>query len=321
MRALVVRFSAIGDCVMAVPVADSIRRRYPDAHITWAVEPRCSPVIETKRLVNSLALFARDDWEKSRWSPSTWLDQLRAYTSLRKYRFDIGIDLQGHSKTALCLRLAKPKKRISARGHDALSKRLNPITPIARGDMHTVEHNLLTLSQLGDFPTDARFVMPDLTEERAAVKKLFPSGKPVATISVSTGNRKKTYPLESWAKVGESLQKSGFCVAFLGGPGDPPSPLPGAVDLVGKLALADTMAAVSLSDIHLAGDTGSGHMAAAYGIPVVSVFGQTNPAHYRPYTERGMVLDGDGSTANVKPEEVILAADALLERKGEAIPS
>ena len=119
MNALIVRFSAIGDCVMAVPVASAIREKYPDAHISWAVEPRCAGVVDTERLVNETLLFPRDAWESKRWSPATWASQLRTYLGMRKRRYDIGIDLQGHAKTALCLRIAKPKKRISAWGKDS----------------------------------------------------------------------------------------------------------------------------------------------------------------------------------------------------------
>lgn len=321
MRALVVRFSAIGDCVMASPVAASIRRKDSAAHIVWAVEPRCSPVIETETLVNRLAMFPRDDWEQRRWSPATWLDQLRTYLGLRKERFDLGIDLQGQSKTALCLALAKPPKRIAVRGHDALSKRLNPILDVPRGDMHSVEHGLLALTRLGDFSTEAQFVMPRLNDERKAVASMLPSGKRLATISVSAGNAKKTYPLERWEEIARHLMSKGLAVAFLGGPGDPPASVPGTVDLVGKLALAQTMAAVAMSDLHLAADTGTGHMAAAYKVPVVSVFGQTRPSVFRPYTDRGIVLDGAGSTLNVTTEQVIEAATSLLERKHEAVSS
>jgi ADP-heptose:LPS heptosyltransferase len=68
------------------------------------------------------------------------------------------------------------------------------------------------------------------------------------------------------------------------------------------------MAAVALSSVHLAADTGTGHIAAAYGTPVVSVFGPTQPQNYRPYTDRGIVLRGPEDTTNVPPDDVLAAA-------------
>jgi ADP-heptose:LPS heptosyltransferase len=321
MRALVVRFTAIGDCVMAVPVASAIRAKYPDAHITWAVEPYCSPVIDTERLVNEAILFPRDDWQRHRWSPKTWRDQLKTYLSMRGRNFDIGIDLQGHAKTAMCLRLAKPRKRIAVAAKDLVAKRLNPKVEVGRMDKHTIEHGLFALSKLEDFPTDVQFIMPRLRAECEAVSKRLTNGKPLATISISAGGSAKIYPVDRWATVAQGLISRGFQVAFLGGPKDPASPLPSARDWVGKLTLRESMAAVSLSAIHLAADTGSGHMAAAYNVAVVSVFGTTSVRWYRPYTSNGIVLDGQGAISAITPDQILDASDRLLERSSEAISS
>lgn len=321
MKALVVRFTAIGDCVMAVPVATAIRTKYPDAHITWAVEPYCAPVIDTEKLVNEVVLFPRDKWEEHRWSPKTWRDQFRTYASMRKRNFDIGIDCQGQAKTALCLRFAKPKKCIAVKGHDVLSKSLNPVLEITRGQMHSVEHSMLGLSRLGDFPSDVKFIMPALVDEKNSVRARYSNDRPLATISVSAGGPKKLYPPENWLAVTDGLIARGFQVAFLGGPKDATIPHEKALDWVGKLNLREAMAAVALSDVHLAADTGTGHMAAAYNTPVVSVFGRTKPYWYRPYTTNGIVLDGKGSMLNVTPEQVIEAAETLVGRNREKISS
>ena len=319
MKALIVRFSAIGDCVMAVPVAVSIREKYPDAEIVWAVEPYCSPVINTATLVNEVALYPRDEWERNRWSPKTWRNQLKTYASMRKRDFDLGIDLQGQAKTAICLRMAKPKKRIASKGHDFLSQKLNPVLSTTRGQMHTIEHSMMALRELGDFSSDIRFVMPSLEKEQSRVCGLVKGDRPLATISISTGQVKKQYPVEGWVEVAKGLMQRGYEVAFLGGRGDPASPLPEALNWVGTLNLSEAMAAVKLSAIHLAADTGTGHMSAAYGVPVVSVFGRTKTYWYRPYTTNGIVLDGQGSM-NITPQQILEAADNLAARS-EAISS
>src|SRR5690242_8041064 len=112
---------------MSVPVAVSIRERFPDGFLIWAVETRCAAVVETETLVDRRMEFPRDKWKKARWSAQTWREQLARYLSLRKLKLDYGIDLQGHSKTALCLRLANPKARIAVRATDSLARMLNPM--------------------------------------------------------------------------------------------------------------------------------------------------------------------------------------------------
>ncbi|MFY9234954.1 MAG: glycosyltransferase family 9 protein [Fimbriimonadaceae bacterium] len=325
MKFLLVRFSAIGDCVMAAQAATSVRRACPDAFIAWAVESRCAAVVSSRssppnplspgagegELVDLRYEFPRDRWRSSRWSPVTWWDSLRTYSGLRKHRFDFGLDLQGHSKTALCLYLAKPKRRLAAQATDSLAKRLNPVAAGDPGSMHVVEWNHLVLSQLGDFPAIDRPMMPSLESERARVIPLLgPTPDRIATISTGAGALDKQWLIERWMSVGEALEERGFAVSYLGGPTDP-HPSQGG-DLVGRLPLNETMAAVKASAIHLCSDTGTGHIAAAYGVPVVSVFGPTDPARYRPWTDRGRVLRNGRETSGTSVEDVLAAVDSLL---------
>ena len=96
-RVLIVRFSAIGDCIMAAWPVSSIRKAWPDSWIAWAVQMRCSPVVDTATLVDSRHIFPRERWKRSGWSPAVWREQLVAYSRLRRQRLDYGFDFQGHS--------------------------------------------------------------------------------------------------------------------------------------------------------------------------------------------------------------------------------
>lgn len=295
-RVLIVKFSSIGDCVMAVPVASRIRRSEPGAFIAWAVDPRCAAVLETKALVNLRYDIPWEDWKRRKVGTLT---QLRHYLKLREYKFDLGIDLQGHAKTAICLRLCGASRRISSLAIDPLARALNPLA--RRGSaVHTVERNLETLAEVFSGKGDASPIMPSLPRTGTL--------EDMVTISVGTGHPSKNYA--RWAEVADLLLKQGQPVAFLGGPGEV-APSPRALDLVGKLTLEETMARVVASRVHLAADTGSGHIAAAYRVPVVSVFGYTNPDMYRPYTELGVVLDAGKEMAGVTPEQIVEAACAF----------
>ncbi|MCO5298142.1 MAG: glycosyltransferase family 9 protein [Fimbriimonadaceae bacterium] len=312
---LFVRFSAIGDCVMALPAVTAVRQAIPGAFIAWAVDSRCAPVIDTRRLVDHVQEFPRDRWKRESWSVATWRDQVRHYLLLRRFRFDFGIDLQGHSKTALCLRLASPKRSVSVPATDVFARILNRPCRTEIGALHTVEAHLAVLGELGDFPAPSGPILPDLTREREAVLPRLPQD-PFATLSTGAGAPNKLYPPALWSQVGARLQSAGVSVVWTGGPGDAVPELPGATSLVGALTLRESMAAIAGSAVHLSGDTGSGHLAAAYGVPTVTVFGPMDPARYRPYTHRGTVLREGGDPANVRPEAIAAAALAFLEEDG-----
>jgi ADP-heptose:LPS heptosyltransferase len=304
-RYLIVRFSAIGDCVMAAWAATAIRQKHPDAFLAWAVEGRCAPVIDRYSLVTQRHEFPRDKWKLRRWSPQTWREQVVKYLRLRKLDFDFGVDLQGHSKTALCLYLANPRERISAGGTDGLSARLNPIKRGRPEGMHTVEWNNAVIETFDDFQIPERPILPDVPSDREP---------DLVTISVSAGHPDKAYPAENWRVIAEKLLAEGFRVTFLGGPSDTPIDLPGSTDCVGKLRLKETLSKVAKSAVHLAADTGTGHMAAAVGTPVVSIFGPTDPRVYRPYCHHGTVLKVSDRPSDVSVEVVLEAAHGYLAR-------
>lgn len=310
---LVVRFSAIGDCVMTAHAVTAIRRRHPNARIVWAVEPFCAPVLDRDRLVDAIVEFPRRRWKEARWSPATWRAQLGTYLSLRRFRPDFALDFQGHSKTALAARLSGAKRRLAVGATDAFARRLVTTSTQVAQQKHWVERHQALLQELGDYPFVTRPIVPELFEERGRVVAERPTG-PVATLSVGSSEEDKRYPIEHWRTVAESLLARGVSVVVLGGPGDPTLGLPNVFDLVGKTSLRETMAWIAQSDVHLAADTGSGHLAAAYSVPVVSVFGRTNPAKFRPYTDRGTPLRAPTKRpGDVAPAEVVAAARSWLE--------
>lgn len=315
MKVLIVRFSAIGDCAMAAHTASCIRRSDPEGVLVWAVEERCSAVVDAERLVSEKAVYPRERWKKGAWSPTIWQEQLRYYAGLRKHGFDIGLDLQGHSKTAICLRLSGAKRRLSTRATDGFARRLNPVVADFEGLTHTVQRQLFALRTLGTFAGSPEPIMPALTNERRSIRgRIGPAS--FLAIAVGAGQPWKAYPLAHWQQVASSLAELGKRVVFLGGPGEAAPDVPGAVNLVAQLDLAETIAVLAECELALAADTGAGHIAAAYGKPVVSIFGPTDPAEFGPYTDRGIVLRQDQKTESVRPEEVLEAAHTLLQSYG-----
>ena len=312
-RVLIVRFSAIGDCVMTAWAATAIRTRHPDAFLCWAVESRCASMLDRDTLLSCVEAMPRDLWKRARWSPATWRSQIAKYSGLRRMRFDLGLDLQGHMKTALCLRIANPKVRLASRATDAIAARLNPVPGVRSPGTHMVEWHSQVLRTLEDYALPERPIMPSDPEAARAVAGCVGGGRPLATITVSAGQPGKAYPAAGWAEVARGLHARGYRVALLGGPSDLPLDAEHAIDWVGKLSLASTLEAVRLSAVHLAGDTGTGHMAAALGVPVVSVFGPTDPAEYRPYTELGRVLREGPRPSSIPPSAIL---DAVRELEG-----
>ena len=290
---------------MAAYPVTALRNAYPDAEIVWAVETLCAPVIDRGRLVQRVAKFPRDKWKKARWSPATWRSQIAHYLKLRQLDFDLGIDFQGHSKTALCLRIASPKRRLAVHATDSFARMLNPVATIPETVLHTVDRHMAALQTFGDFDTPARPMMPE-----PELGDLELPTEPFVSIMTGASSERKRYPVQQWREVASRLMQQGVPVVSVGGPSDPTLDLEGCHELVGKLNLRHSMAVVAHSAAHLAPDTGTGHIASAYGVPVVSIFGQgqQTPDRFRPYGPEVQVLQSGAHPSTVSVESVVEAA-------------
>lgn len=305
---------------MAAHVPSRIRRTLPDAYIGWAVEDRCADVVDTGRLIDFRHPIPRMTFRNHRWSPATWRAVLAYYARLREKKFDIGLDLQGHLKTGICLRLAMPRRRLAVKATDPFVRLMNPVMPPPANAKHVVELALACLANVLDSDADSSPIMPDVEPHRAKALAQVPSDRPLISIAVNAGQADKAYPIDRWKTVASTLICDGYSVAFLGGPECESPKVDGCVDLIGRLSLIESMAVIESSCLHLAGDTGPGHIAGAYQVPGVSVFGPTDPAVFRPYSDTCLVLREGLDTANVSADRVIEAAYCQLEKYGRKLP-
>lgn len=301
MKILLLRYSALGDVVMTSWTATALKQAIPGCEITWAIQPRCAPLVSPE--LAKAALVPRDRGEKN-----SLRAMLKFGLDLRKERFDWGMDVQGHAKTALALRLAAPKKRLSLRATDAGTALLSRPTPAPDALQHIVEREAWLAGKIAEIQLPALPLMPQT--ERVPDE----DARPLVTVQMGAGWPGKAYPPELMNQAILLLEKEGFRVVALGGKNDP-HPSSGE-DLVGATDLPQTLSWLKSSRVHLAPDTGTGHMASALGVPLVSIFGPEDPDKCRPWGQNVTVLKEGRRTADVSPDQAVSAVLAAMEKKG-----
>ena len=142
-RILIVRLSAIGDAIQTMPVACALRERFPEAFLAWAVEERAGTLLRGHEALDELIVLPRG-WLKS--PGGVW----RLRRRLRDFRFDVAIDVQSLTKSAVLAWLSGARRRIGFGnpGGRELSKWLNNerVDPKAT---HVVDRYLELLRPLG----------------------------------------------------------------------------------------------------------------------------------------------------------------------------
>jgi len=328
-RILLIKPSALGDVVHTIPVLVKLRARYPRARIDWLITPENAEIVRHHPALSNVLLFARRDFAKRghRWGAArAFLDLLK---QIRRAKYDLVIDMHGQVRSAFFALVSGARMRI---GFDRPIKRTLTISadhdlknvpshgwrgaregswiaythriPIPTLDVHAIDRHLWVGELLGfdDNPPDLTIhLSPETVRnvERLLKEKGVDASQPLVVLVPGTIWETKHWTIEGFAGVARYFLREGFAVALAGTKRDEPrcrqiaAAAPGACDLSGKTTPADLAALIRRAEVAVTNDSGSMHVAASLGKPMVSVFGPTNPVHIGPYERPESVVRVD----------------------------
>lgn len=318
-RVLMVRLSAIGDVVHTMPVAAALKRSFPHIRLVWAVEDRCEELVACNPYVDEVFALPRHAWRARRLSLRTWLSGVARLRELRQRRFDVALDLQGLLKSAVVAYASGARVRLGYHWQREGARFLVKAVPPPKGGLHVVEQYLDVVRYLGGEtePVDFGLCIPEraMTAAREHLQQAGVAG-PYAVVNPSAGHPAKRWPPERFAAVCQKLQAEGVSPVLVGHSSDAPivgqiqaaCPVPIA-DMVGRTTLIELAALIRDARVHVAGDTGSIHMAAALGVPLVALYAATDPQRSGPYGQLDWVVSayrpgGGGSIEQLSVEAV-----------------
>ncbi len=306
MNILIVKLSAIGDVVHTLPSLSAVRKLYPQAHISWAIEESASDIIRNHPCLDRVIISYRKRWIhnllEGRETGKT-LGEIRTFLkTLRDRPYDLVIDFHGLFKSALIVFLARGKRKL---GYDSMQEMSGLfLTEKIPEDMgkHAVDRYLDFARYLGAPEQEPEFIIPVEEENRKRIETLLSAaniaaGQRFAAVNPVALWETKMWPDEKFAALGDMIiRELGIPIVFTGAQSDGPirhirslmkSP---SVDLAGRTSLRDLAYLYSLSSLVITTDSGPMHIAAAMGTPVVALFGPTSPARTGPYGEGHAVI-------------------------------
>lgn len=295
----------MGDVVHGLPVAVAVKEGVPEAEVVWVVDRSFAPIVERCPQVDKVVVREK--------RLGAWMRQARELGP-----FDVGFDLQGLAKSALVVGTVRCKRRLGyhwqREGSWLVSSGVRP-DPTS---LHVVDQYVDVARAAGFVadratwglaPTDA-----DLESARQVLGEAGWDGRPLAIFNAGAGWSTKRWDPREFAALARRLEGSGFAVAFIGSKGerivwdavcshDPGS----ALDLTGATSMGSLVGLLALCDLHVGGDTGSSHIAAALGKPAWSVFTLTSPERSCPYGQRDRCFD-----ARTEPVTADMVAERIL---------
>jgi lipopolysaccharide heptosyltransferase I len=312
-RILIIKPSAIGDIVHALPVLNLVRRRWPAARISWLVTPVCAGLLEGHPLLDEVILFDRKRWGGMWRSPRLFGEWRRFTRELRERRFDLVIDLQGLFRSGwLAWKTGAPVRVGFANAREFAPLFYSHRVPIDTPEQHAIERYVKLARFIGcdDGPIEFPFATTDADREhvdRLLRTALEAPGGPslqgwatgegalprYAVLLPGTNWETKRWPVEKFAgMVGPLRERFGLVSVLAGGPdaGAMAGQIPGAVDLTCKTTLRQLTALLERADLVVANDSGPMHIASALGRPLVTPFGPTNPVRTGPFGRMDSVI-------------------------------
>jgi heptosyltransferase-1 len=311
----VVRLGSMGDVIHTLPAVTALRQAFPQASIGWVVEERWCELLCTlptarsgprspqRPLVDRLHVLSTKSWRSSLTSLQTWEQIAAAISALRAGRYQVAVDFQGAARSALIARFSgAPVIFGASQPREGVASMFYTRQVMTRGE-HVVDQSLsIAESVTGVKATAPQIEFPhDPAAEQFCEQQLSIRGlKKFVLMNPGAGWGAKQWPAERYGEVALRLAEYDLGSLINFGPGE--RILAQAVEVTSKgtadaisCSLAQLIALTKRASLFIGGDTGPMHLAAALGVPVVGLFGPTNPARNGPYGTCSAVLRSESS--------------------------
>jgi len=297
---LVIKLSALGDIIHAIPAVSALKRSFPDSRLHWCVEAHCAVLVEHLTCVDRVHLAHTRTWRRGRrWTGRQGMRRFLA--DMRAFDFDLAIDFQGLLKSAVLARLSGCRERI---GWDRSLLR----EPLARhlytrtvGDVafetHMIDQCAALVQAVGvaAIPREFPFRLPEPALAAADTFRRRLPREDFVLLNPGAGWPTKRWPAERFGELARRLeQELDITPVITYGPGEEtllaeiralcPDVVPA------PLGLMEFMALCLQARCFVGGDTGPLHMASAVGTPAVALFGPSLPSRNGPFAATDLVL-------------------------------
>jgi lipopolysaccharide heptosyltransferase I len=290
-RLLLIKPSALGDVVTALPALDALKRHWPDLHVTWLIREAFAPLIEHDSRVDARITYNRRLLGRFWRSRAAWRHLMSVKAMLADQEFDVALDMQGLARSGYFTKWSRAPLRVGFADARELAwrhynRRIRPERP------HTVDRNLALAADLGVPIDQARMRLeihpPSGDHVRAMLESHALAAGSYAAIAPVTTWATKQYPLRHWRKVAELLTDT-LPVVLLGTEADEPfcreiaNRLDGVISLAGRTDVRQLAAAVQMAAVAACCDSACKFIAQAVDTPCLTLLGPTRDRETGPW--------------------------------------
>ncbi len=322
---LIIKPSALGDIIQALPSLAALRKSFPSAEIRWLVRTEFAPLISNHPHLTEVILFDRKFLGKAWKNPKALAALVSLIFKLRRYKFDLVLDLQGLFRTAVLGWLSGCKVRAGMAGAREFGCIFyNKKVKQDQSCKHLADYYLRITAAGGVKTNEVEFILGESTPNIKLGAKQLLSDNGVGESSYAvfvpgSAHADKCWPSENFAAIADKIsEKYKLSIIAVGTGGESTlaeqinsKAKTEVVNLTGRTDIPVLVELLRTAKLVISNDTGPGHIAAAFGMPIVIIFGRSNPARVMPYgrpecvaaiepMERGFKADSIDPKHNIK---------------------
>lgn len=274
--------------MLTTPALQLLKDHRPDLRIAVVVEDRFREIFEGHPAVTQVV------------APSV--------AAVRAFGAGLCVNFHGGTRSATLTALSGARMRAgfvhyrSRFVYNVVIPRAQEILGVER-KVHTAEHLASAMFWLG---------VPKCEIPRASLVAAVAGQRPalLCIVHAVAATPEKTWPAERFLEVARHLAASGIEPVFIGAAGDDLTPFAGYRTVSGA-SLSEIMTLLASGNLFVGNDSGPAHMAAAFGLPTVVLFGPSDPEIWGPWRTAGEVVRDPAGLAGVPASRVIEALDRL----------
>lgn len=295
-RALVIQTAFLGDVILALPIVQELKRAFPESQIDFLAIPETADIVTSHPDISRAIIYDKHDRHHAL---TDFVDLRRG---LKKRMYEVVVCPHRSLRSALLASGTHAAIRIGF-DRSALKRGFTHLMPWELG-VHEIERNLSLLEPLG---IEAEMVMPRLypRDEDVRDAEHFLSARgiepPYAVVAPGTVWETKRYPIPQMEDVIRGLQDRFNSVVLVGGERDiqVASGLlhigEDIVSAIGELSFMASAEIIRRASLLIANDSAPVHVASAFNVPTVAVFGPTvRDFGFYPYHENSRIVEVEG---------------------------
>jgi len=340
---LIIRLSSLGDVVHTLPAFSALRKKYPDAKISWIIEEKGKEILDQVPGLDRIVPVELKRWKLG--SRRFWKEFGKLKKEIRG-KDQVAIDFQGLVKSGLMSYISGARRRIGFHRKNLKERQASlfyteSLAEVSEKD-HVIEKNLKLLSLLGIEDNEFEFPLEIPEESFENVQKIltklgYDPQKKLVLLNVGAAWETKRWYADRWIqmikKIGSDrvfpvlLWSSKVEKALAEDVGKA-----SGVPLVPILSLKEVMALIQRAAVLVSGDTFALQVAGALATPVVGLFGPTTPSRNGPFRKQDRVIFHELECSHcykrmcslvecldaITPEEVAAACLEILEMENNA---